>query len=286
MRRLGELLPAGYAGRRWTLEGVDGRNVAAGLLALGALHWTVLVAQAAARDSGETALAAAGFVALEILLLLPLLPVAGWQAGRLSTSDGRRVARVALQLGAALMLVVTYRAGVLSAALLAELGEVSLRQLELWWKHVGPWQLQADLLVYAGAGALLAGRRSDPVARPETAPDREIPERLTVRSGGTVRVLAVEEIRWIEGAGSNVRIHASERSHLLRDTLAGLASRLEPAGFVRVHRSAILNLRYLESLTPAGGGRWEAHLSDGTAVPVAASRMDRLQEAIGDTIGN
>lgn len=258
-------------------------TITAGLLGLALLHWTVLVAQSAARDSGETALAAAGFVALEILLLLPLLPVAGWQARRLSDSDGRRPATVVLTLVSAVGLVVAYRAGVLCAALFAELGEVSLRQLALWWEHAGPWQLQADLLVYAGAGALLAGRRPDSAPEPETA---RVPDRLTVRSGGTVRVLAVEEIRWIEGAGSNVRIHTSGRSHLLRDTLAGLASRLEPAGFVRVHRSAILNLSCLESLTSAGRGRWEARLSDGTVVPVAASRTDGLEDAIGDTIGD
>lgn len=284
------------------------RSAAAGLAALGVLHGAVIAAWSAARDSGESLLAVAGFVAVELVLLLPLLPVAGAQCRRLLAATGARGPRLAAHLAVAVAAVVAYRGGVLSVALLAELGEVSLRQLGLWWRHAGPWQLQADLLVYAGAGWLLAvrswpasrrtggaqaRRRGDhgssadggeaPPAGRRAGPRSGTP-RLTVRSGGSVHVVPVEQIRWIEGAGTYVRVHAAERSYLLRDTLAALEERLEPFGFVRVHRSAILNLDHLESLEPEPRGRWTARLLDGTSVRVASSRTARLEAALGDSL--
>lgn len=287
------------------------RSAAAGLAALGVLHGAVIAAWSAARDSGESLLAVAGFVAVELVLLLPLLPVAGAQGRRLlsaTSPPGARVPRLAAHLTVAVAAVVAYRGGVLSVALLAELGELSLRQVGLWWRHAGPWQLQADLLVYAGAGWLLAVRSSPasrrtggtqarrwgddgfsadggeaPPAGRRARPRSGTP-RLTVRSGGSVHVVPVEQIRWIEGAGTYVRVHAAERSYLLRDTLAALEERLEPLGFVRVHRSAILNLDHLESLEPEPRGRWTARLADGTSVRVASSRTDRLEAALGDSL--
>ena len=284
------------------------RSAAAGLAALGVLHGAVIAAWSSARDSGESLLAVAGFVAVELVLLLPLLPMAAAQGRRLLAATGARGPRLAAHLAVAVAAVVAYRGGVLSVALLAELGEVSLRQLGLWWKHAGPWQLQADMLVYAGAGWLLAVRSSPPSGRTggararrrgddgssadggeappagRSARPRPGPPRLTVRSGGSVHVVPIEEIRWIEGAGTYVRIHGTERSYLLRDTLAGLEERLEPLGFVRVHRSAILNLDHLESLEPEPRGRWTARLADGTTVRVAASRTERLEAALGDSL--
>lgn len=281
--------------------------VGAGLSGLGLVHGTLFAARSLSRGAGESLLSVAGFVALELLLLLPLLPVAGSQARRCLRTTDRRMPRLVLHAALALAVVAAYRGAVLSLVLLVELGEVPLRHLAGWWHHAGPWQLQADLLVYAGAGGLLAllpaagsgsregaARGSRDEARAAGRPaGREAerpragrgPERLTVSSGGSVHVLPVEEIRWIEGAGTYVRIHAAARSYLLRDTLESLAERLEPSGFVRVHRSAILSLRYLESLEPAPRGRWTARLTDGARVPVAASRTDALEAALGDTLG-
>lgn len=290
-------------------------TAAGGLFGLGLLHWTVIVGQSASRGVDESPLAVAGFVALELLLLLPLLPIVRSQVRRFLSRTGPKALRLALHLAAALLVVVAYRAAVLSLALLVELGTVTAGDLVLWWRRAGPWQLQADLLVYAGLGTWFvvrhgAGRRepgasagaageSDgvasepggapaerraPIAEPAPAGERGA-EWLTVPAGDTVHVVGVGEVRWIEGAGTYVRVHTDARSYLLRDTLESLAARLRPAGFVRVHRSAVVNLRHLESLHPAGRGRWTARLADGTSVRVAASRTRELEEALGDSLG-
>lgn len=289
------------------------RWIGAALLGLALLHGSLLAARAASRQTGESLLSVVGFVAIELLLLLPLLPAAREQARRCRWPDDGRWLRLLVQGALALVVVATYRGTVLSAVLLVELGEVPLDQLAGWWRHAGPWQIQADLLVYGGVGAWLAvlpdatragGRTGSPgteetnrgpggtrhgassfrsvVFGPDATPAAQ---RLTVRSGGCVHVVPAEEIRWIEGAGTYVRIHTSERSYLLRDTLRSLTLRLEPSGFVRVHRSALLNLRHLRRLEPASGGRWTARLANGAAVPVAASRTERLEAALGDTLG-
>lgn len=279
----------------------------AGLLGLGLLHAAVIAAQSASRGVDESLLAVAGFVAIEFILLLPLLPVAGSQARRWLSSADHRALRLVMHLAVALTVVAAYRGAVLSVALFVELGEVPLRHLEVWWHHVGPWQLQADLLAYGGAGgalALLPAREKtgprEVSARTEegagsvdggnraagtpTGAVGRVPGRLTVRAGGAVHVVPIEEIRWIEGAGTYVRIHVASRSYLLRDTLDSLTDRLETSGFVRVHRSAILNLRHLDLLEPAPRGRWTARLNDGMSVRVSASRAERLANALGDTL--
>lgn len=277
------------------------------LLGLGLLHAAVIAAQSASRGADESLLSVAGFVAIELVLLLPLLPAAGSQARRWLSASDHRSLRLVAHLAVALAVVAVYRGAVLSAALLVELGEVPLRHLEAWWRNVGPWQLQADLLVYAGAGGALALLPAREETRSREVPARTQegagsadggsrahgppgsaagpgPARLTVRAGGAVHVVPVRQIRWIEGAGTYVRIHGASRSYLLRDTLESLTDRLEPFGFVRVHRSAILNLRYLDRLEPAPRGRWTARLVDGASVGVSASRAKHLATALGDTL--
>lgn len=265
----------------------SGRGLGALLLGLGLLHWSVIAADAT--GSGDSLLAVAGFVALELVLLVPLLPLAVAQARAVRSARGALWLHAPLLLLAAAAVVVLYRGTVLSVALLVELGAVPLDQLGAWWSHVGPWQLQADLLIYAGLGSLLAVREGSTTPRPDAAPSGEPTgdpvERITVPVGGSVRVLPVDRIRWIEGAGTYVRIHSDSGSHLRRDTLRDLEERLAPAGFVRVHRSAVVNVRWVERLEPTSRGAWIAHLGDGTEVRVAASRTDGLEAALGDTLG-
>lgn len=63
--------------------------------------------------------------------------------------------------------------------------------------------------------------------------------RLVVRSAGRISFVTVEEITWIEAADHYVSLHASRATHLIRDTIGGLAARLDGDRFVRVHRGAL-----------------------------------------------
>ena len=66
-------------------------------------------------------------------------------------------------------------------------------------------------------------------------------KRLAVKTGGQVFFLNVEEIDWIEAAGNYAGLHIKQKMHLIRETMGDLEARLDPALFLRIHRSTIVN---------------------------------------------
>jgi two-component system LytT family response regulator len=85
------------------------------------------------------------------------------------------------------------------------------------------------------------------------------------------------EIDWIEAADYYVTIHAAGKSHLLRETLATLEQRLDPERFVRVHRSAIVNIDRVREIHPLFRGNCALILADGTRVKLSRSHREELE---------
>jgi two-component system LytT family response regulator len=108
-------------------------------------------------------------------------------------------------------------------------------------------------------------------------------ERFGVRVRGEVVFIRVSSIDWIAGAGNYVRIYAGTESYLLRESLQTLAGELDPAVFLRVHRSAIVNIERVRKLVPAADGSLAIVLHDATAVPVGPTYRTALEEALGET---
>jgi len=100
---------------------------------------------------------------------------------------------------------------------------------------------------------------------------------LTVRSGTRTIPVPVAEIRWIEAAGDYVTLHLAGARHLLSERLKSLEKRLDPARFVRVHRSAIVNVEAVRSLKHLGHGDYEAGLDEGSTVRISRTRRAKLQ---------
>jgi len=100
-------------------------------------------------------------------------------------------------------------------------------------------------------------------------------DRLVVKSGGTTRFLRVADIDWIEGAGVYVNLHVSGKELLYRAALNELADCLDPLRFVRVHRSAIVNIDSILELQPISHGEFEIVMKDGHRSRV--SRTYRVQ---------
>lgn len=101
-------------------------------------------------------------------------------------------------------------------------------------------------------------------------------ERIEVRTGARVLLVAVSEIDWIEGASYYSMLHAGKDAHLVRETLQSLEERLGPARFVRVHRSAIVQLDRVRELREGG----VLVLRDGSTVPVSRSRRAAVRAAL------
>ena len=109
-------------------------------------------------------------------------------------------------------------------------------------------------------------------------------ERLVVKTGGRVFFLNADEIDWVEAEGNYVSIHAGKKSYLLRETISGLETQLDPRHFVRIHRSAVVNINRIKELQPWSHGEYHVILHDGTQLTLSRSYRDNLQSALGNSL--
>ena len=112
------------------------------------------------------------------------------------------------------------------------------------------------------------------------APERPPFHRLAVRTNGQVLFLSFEEIEWIEAAGNYVRLNAGGESHLLRETMSGVEAKLPRERFLRIHRSALVNLEAVRELVPSPHGDFVVALKSGKRLPLSRACRDRLEEAL------
>jgi two-component system LytT family response regulator len=90
-----------------------------------------------------------------------------------------------------------------------------------------------------------------------------------VSAQNRTQFVPVAEVDWLEADGKYVRLHAGGRTHLIRGSLAATAERLDPAHFVRIHRSTIVNVARIREVQPWMGGDHVAVLRDGTRLRVS-----------------
>jgi two-component system LytT family response regulator len=106
-------------------------------------------------------------------------------------------------------------------------------------------------------------------------------DRVLVRTGSRAVFLRTDEVDWLEAEENYVRLHAGAESYLVRGTLAGLEERLDPAKFIRVHRSHIVNLGSIRELHPWSHGDWMIVLRDGRELMLSRRYRDRIPELAG-----
>ena len=104
--------------------------------------------------------------------------------------------------------------------------------------------------------------------------------RLAIRSAGRVLFLKTCEIDWIEAADYYVKLHVGGKAHLLRQTMTNQERRLDPARFIRIHRSTIVNLERVKELRSQAQGEYAVCLDDGTRLRLSRSRKERLSELL------
>jgi len=102
-------------------------------------------------------------------------------------------------------------------------------------------------------------------------------QRFLVRLREKFVVVNAADIDWIEAADYYVTLHAGGKGHLLRETMSALEKRLDPARFVRVHRSAIVNIDRVREIHPLFRGDCTLLLADGTQVKLSRARRDEFE---------
>jgi len=105
-------------------------------------------------------------------------------------------------------------------------------------------------------------------------------ERLPVRIANGVRLLDVDDVLWVEAVRDYARVHARSGAFLLRTTMAALERRLDPRRFVRIHRSTIANIEYIQELLGAEAGDSEVVLRGGTRLRASERGRRALMHAL------
>ena len=101
--------------------------------------------------------------------------------------------------------------------------------------------------------------------------------RLLVPARDRILVVDADDVDWIEASDYYSTLHVGGRTHLLRQTLADLERRLDPARFARVHRSAIVNLERVREIHPLLRGDCALLLADGTRVRLSRTHREPFE---------
>jgi two-component system, LytTR family, response regulator len=113
-------------------------------------------------------------------------------------------------------------------------------------------------------------------------PNESLPQsnRLVIKSGGRVIFLDLDDVDWIEAAANNVRFHVGKESYILRGSIGLISTRLDSRRFVRVHRSAIVNVDKIKELQPCNAGEYMVVLKSGKTLPCSRSYRESLRQFI------
>ena len=279
---------------------IDGRQVAA---------WTVLLAfSVVVHAYVETATAARSGVPLTLdralaietsshLVVAALLPVLYWMHARWPITGARRNLAI-------------HVAAVVPFSLVHTLGLWLLRQL--WFAGVlgeayslpltadrFGYEFAKDIFNYGlvSAGVLAmrhvfakpvpAAVPGAPSEHPPEAPPGAVPmpaaprpERFAVRKGGREILVAVADIDWVEAAGNYAVLHVGGDTLEIRSSLSRLEGELDPQRFVRVHKSAIVNVARIAEVTPWMSGDWRIRLQDGGEVNLSRRYRPRFEALV------
>jgi two-component system LytT family response regulator len=127
--------------------------------------------------------------------------------------------------------------------------------------------------------------RGEPTATAALAAEARPPgtraDRILIRDGGDVHVVPMAKIDYVEAQDDYVCFRAEGKRYLKQQTLADVEAALDPARFVRIHRSYILNVDRLAKLELYAKDSHAAILRDGTRLPVSRSGYSRLNAMIG-----
>jgi len=219
-----------------------------------------------------------------VLMVVLLCPIAGWMVWKvpppIEASARVWVRAAALHLVAACVFSVLHIAGMVALRKLgyASAGSVYVFAYEgdLVLPFIYEWR--KDVLTYASNAAWFwvfgfwqAQKAAQALVAPAATPAQD--QRIEIRDGGRVTLLDPASIGWVEAAGNYVELHANGATHLVRGTLAGFEERLVAHGFVRVHRSRLVNKARIRTFRPTPAGDLEIMLDDGRMV--AGSRRFR-----------
>lgn len=127
--------------------------------------------------------------------------------------------------------------------------------------------------------------RERPIARSTSANSSEESEadpatRIVFKSRGRILFLPIADVRWVGAEENYVRLSTGTETHLLRETMSHLESRLDPQSFLRVHRSFIVNLNFVKEVRTELDGESVVVMVDGQKIAMSRGYRSRILESL------
>src|SRR6204780_3015593 len=107
---------------------------------------------------------------------------------------------------------------------------------------------------------------------------QEVPELLLIKSRGRLLFLRMSELKWVGAERDYVRLHLQKDSHFIRDTMNNFQRRLDKNGFIRIHRSTIVNVNEICEILPLLGGDYSVVLRDKTELTLSRRYRSSLDD--------
>lgn len=112
---------------------------------------------------------------------------------------------------------------------------------------------------------------------------RAYPERILLQAGARQRLVPVQAIDSLLASANYVEVHCGHERHLARETLNAIEAKLDPAQFVRIHRSHVVRIGAVRDVELLPSGQYLLRLHNGQKLPGGRSYRDRLRKALGLT---
>lgn len=142
--------------------------------------------------------------------------------------------------------------------------------------------VHSNKLVQAVAG--LTGQNTSDIikklANNEPLGKSQYSDVMAIKDGSEVTRVNVSDILWIDAAGDYMCVHAKGGMHIMRKTMKELEQELNPDVFIRVHRSAIVNIHFVKKMVSHVSGEYHLILHNDTELKVSRSHRDKVKQAI------
>lgn len=153
---------------------------------------------------------------------------------------------------------------------------------ELGYEYLKDFRTYALVLVLAYLYGFILRRLQGEAGFLSDDQDSPLPisDRFLIKKLGREFLVRLDDVDWIESCGNYVNLHVGDRVYPLRDTMTSISDRLEPHGFQRTHRSAIVNLDRVAEIVASDSGDGEARLSNNATVPISRRFRKELRERL------
>jgi two-component system LytT family response regulator len=109
-------------------------------------------------------------------------------------------------------------------------------------------------------------------------------DRLPIKVNGRIIVIRLADIDWIEADRDYLSVHSAGKTWLMRETIAAMELRLALSGFVRIHRSALVNAERVKELRPRDKGEYTVVLIDGTELKLTRNFRSSVERLVGANV--